>query len=121
MASSPTNLDGVTRHNLIGLAIDRSNFHTFLGLPAMPANLEAAKAARQIEQTRLNGMSRTDLDLTAKQKALDRAWAAAQRNLKPTAAGGGLVFMSGFGQYWQKLKRSFMGYARRWQRCTTPS
>ena len=79
MASSPTNLDGVTRHNLIGLAIDRSNFHTFLGLPAMPANLEAAKAARQIEQTRLNGMSRTDLDLTAKQKALDRAWAAAQK------------------------------------------
>jgi hypothetical protein len=111
-SSSPTNVDGVTRHNLLGLTIDRSNFHTFLGLPAMPANLEAARIACQIEQTRLNGMSRTDPDLPAKQKALDRAWAAAQKSLKPTAAGGGLVFMSGFGQYWQKLKRSFMGYVR---------
>jgi len=111
-AQAPKTIDGVNRYNVINLVIDRSNFYGFLRLSAMPADLDAARVACQGEQARLNAIAKSDPDLPAKQKALDRAWKVAQTNLRQASAGGGLVPISSARQYWQKLLTSFRGYVQ---------
>ena len=95
----PSNLDQVNRYNGKNLSIDRSNFYTFLGLSKVPPDRETAQRAAASQQRMLNMTNPNDPNLDAKKNALKLAQQVAEQNLKPAAAGGGLIAMSTAKQY----------------------